>query len=68
MTTTNQQARETLSANIDKLSVKDRAFAQSLLSNKHPSDKVLYWINKMAERAVADRPVAQVEVVGANRP
>jgi hypothetical protein len=42
---------EELRENMHWLCEKDRAFAESLIGNPHKTDKVLYWIGKMCERA-----------------
>lgn len=52
-------ARDTLQANLAKLSANDRDFAASLLKSRFPSDKQAYWIEQLAKRATTPAPVAQ---------
>jgi hypothetical protein len=57
--------REILAANLDNLSDKDRAFADSLLRARYPSDKQSFWIAKLAERATgAPPPPRQTTSIG----
>jgi len=56
---------ELLRERVSLLSAKDREFANSLLSSAdrgRASDKQMYWIEKLAERAVAPAPVAPAPV------
>jgi hypothetical protein len=48
----------TLTENLASLPAKDQAFAHSLLSASHPSEKQMYWIMKLAQRATGTAPAA----------
>jgi hypothetical protein len=53
-----------LEANLGNLNAKDQEFARSLLRNPRRTDKVLFWIGKMAERASGEKPEREKVEVG----
>lgn len=60
---------EALEANLDKLSPKDRTFADGLISSvrtqrRTPSEKQAYWINRLADRATSPAPEREKTALG----
>lgn len=67
--TATQALREVLAAPVPMLSENDRDFAASLLRSVEgrrspPSEKQVYWINKLVERATSPAPERKEEHVG----
>ena len=54
--------------NLDNLSPRDRAFAESLLAARSLSPKQMFWVNKLGERATGVKPpVTSIEVGGISK-